>query len=86
MAEIIKLVGAEITLNGTANLVSSATAVRINNANTTTTTLITVVPVSGANNTTTLLPSSTLLLQKAPDAKIASSLTSLVTAAPIAFT
>ena len=86
MAEIIKLVGTEITLNATANLVSSASAIKISNANTTTTTLLTVVPSSGANTTTTLLASSTILLQKAPDAKIASSLTSLVTATPIAFT
>ncbi len=86
MAEIIKLVGVEITLNGTANLVSSATALKISNANTTTTTVLTIVPASGANTTTTLLASSTILLQKASDAKIASSLTSLVTATPIAFT
>lgn len=86
MAEILKLTGVEITLNGTANLVSSATVVRIVNANTTSTSLITVVPSSGSNTTATLLPSSDLLLQKASDAKVASSLTSLVTATPIAFT
>jgi len=86
MAEIIKLAGVEITLNATANLVSSAAVVKITNANTTTTTLLTVVPSSGANTSTTLLPSSIILLQKAPDSKVASSLTSLVTATPIAFT
>ncbi len=86
MAEILKLTGTEITLNATANLVSSATAIKVTNANTTTVSLLTIVPSSGANTTTTILASSTLLLQKAPEAKIASSLTSLVTATPIAFT
>ena len=86
MAEIIKLAGVEITLNATANLVSSAAVVKITNANTTTTSVITVVPASGSNTTTTILASSYLFLQKTPDAKIASSLTSLVTATPIAFT
>jgi len=86
MAEIIKLAGVEITLNGTANLVSSAAVVKITNANTTTTSTITIVPASGSNTTTTILASSYLLLQKAPDSKVASSLTSLVTATPIAFT
>lgn len=86
MAEIIKLTGVEITLNATANLVSSATALKVTNANTTTVTLLTIVPSTGANTTTTLLASSTILLQKASDSKITSSLTSLVTATPIAFT
>ena len=86
MAEILKLTGVEITLNGTANLVSSATVVKVTNANTTSSSLLTVVPATGANTTTTLLPLSTLLLQKASDSKISSSLTSLVTATPIAFT
>ena len=86
MAEIIKLAGVEITLNATANLVSSAAVVKITNANTTTTSVITIVPASGSNTTTTILASSYIFLQKAPDAKIASSLTSLVTATPIAFT
>ena len=86
MAEIIKLAGVEITLNGTANLVSSAAVVKITNANTTTTSVLTVVPASGSNTTTTILASSYIFLQKPTDAKIASSLTSLVTATPIAFT
>ena len=86
MAEIIKLTGVEITLNGTANLVSSATALKVTNANTTTVTVLTIVPSAGANTTTTLLASSSILLQKAADAKIASSLTNSVTASPIAFT
>ena len=86
MADIIKLAGVEITLNATANLVSSAAVVKITNANTTTTSVITVVPASGSNTTTTILASSYIFLQKPTDAKIASSLTSLVTATPIAFT
>lgn len=86
MAEIIKLVGVEISLNATANLISSASAVKITNANTTTVTVLTVVPSSGSNTVTTLLGSSSILLQKPTDAKIASSLTNSVTATPIAFT
>lgn len=85
MAEIVKVLSAEITLNGTANLVSNAVAVRINNANTTAATVITIVPASGSNTSTTLLPSSSVILQKPSDAKIASSLTSLVTATSVAF-
>ena len=36
MAEVIKLVGFEVTLNATANLVSNAVLVKISNANSTT--------------------------------------------------
>lgn len=85
MAEIVKILSAEITLGSTANLVSSAVAVRINNANTTAAALITIVPASGSNTSTTLLPSSSVILQKPFDAKLVSSLTSLVTATSVAF-
>lgn len=86
MAEIVKLVGTELTLNGTANLVASATVVKVINSNTTNVTLLTVVPSTGANTTTSLLPSSMIYLQKPMDAKITSSLTTGVLATPIAFT
>lgn len=85
MAEIVKILSTEITLNGTANLVNNAVAVRVNNANTTTSTLLTIVPATGANTSTTLLPMSSVILQKPSDAKIASSLTALVTATSVAF-
>lgn len=87
MAEIIKLIGQEITLNGTANVVASANLVKITNANTTTTTVITVTTTGGSFiSNTTLLPASELYLQKNYSDKIASSLTTLVTATPVAFT
>ena len=87
MAEVIKLVGFEVTLNATANLVSNAVLVKISNANSTTASVITVVNSSGANAAnTTLLPLYEIYLQKSTDSKLISSLTSLVTATPVAFT
>lgn len=86
MADIIKLVGTEITLNATANLVGSATVVKIINSNTSSVSLLTVVPSSGSNTTTSILPQAMIYLQKASDSKITSSLTSGVLATPIAFT
>jgi len=86
MAEVIKLVGFEVTLNATANLVANAVLVKISNANSTTASVITVVNSSGANTAnTTLLPLTEIYLQKPTDSKLISSLTSLVTATPIAF-
>lgn len=86
MAEVIKLVGFEITLNATANLVSNAVLVKLSNANTTTASTITIVNAAGANTAnTTLLPLSEIYLQKPTDSKLISSLTSLVTATPVAF-
>lgn len=86
MAEVIKLVGFEISLNGTANLVSNAVLVKISNANTTTASLITVVNAAGSNTaSTSVLPLSEIYLQKPTDSKLISSLTSLVTATPVAF-
>lgn len=85
MAEVIKLLNAERTLGATANDVGLAVLVRVTNANTTTASLITVVPSSGSNTTVTLLPSSAIELQKPSDAKLVSSLTSLVTAVSVAF-
>ena len=85
MAEIIKLVGAEITIGATANTVANSVVIRVTNANTTTASLITIAPVAGANTSTTLLPSSSIVLQKPFDAGVTSALTSLVTASPLAF-
>ena len=86
MAEVIKLIGFEITLNATANLVSNAVLVKISNANSTTASVITVVNAAGANTAnTTLLPQYEIYLQKPSDSKLISSLTSLVTATPVAF-